>query len=389
MQSCILALGAIPIYLFAVRRIAPSQAAALAVCYLLYPPLQGSNLYDFHMQPIASTFVLFTIFFLDLERWVPCALSFLVAVNCREDISVGLTMLGLYSVLTGYRVKAGAVMAVVGTLYFVALRFVIMPHFGPSWFSDIYKDLYPEPNGPHSYGGVIYTLATNPIYVFRTLLSEEKLGYFLQIAAPVAFMPMRRAYLLPALLPGTLFTLLTTAYPPTIDIAFQYSGHFTPYLFMATAAALGAYRREARAPVRLPAAVIAMGMATLLCTIQWGAVPPHGPVKGGFVWHTYSPPTPADIQKAKDLAAVAATIPADAKFAVSEEELPHVSGRLNVMTLKYDTGHADYLLYGSNSNGSSVAQRALSSGEYVEQTRRGEIVLLKRATPGGTTAASP
>src|SRR5262249_25376825 len=142
-------------------------------------------------------------------------------------------------------------------------------------------------------------------------------------------------------------------------------------------------------PIRLPAAVIAMGMATLLCTIQWGALPPHGPIKGGFVWHTFVPPTPADVQKAKDLAAVAATIPADAKFAVSEEELPHVSRHLNVMKLKYDTRHADYLLYGWNSNGSSVAQRALAAGEYVELTRRGDIVLLKRAAPGGTTAASP
>jgi uncharacterized membrane protein len=388
MQSCILALGAIPIYLFAVRRIPASQAATLAVCYLLYPPLHGSNLYDFHMQPVASTFVLLTIYFLDGRKWLWCAASFVVAINCREDISVGLTMLGLYCILSGYRVTAGSIMAAVGTAYFIALRFVIMPHFGPSWFSDIYKDLYPQPNGPHSFGGVIYTLATNPIHVFRTLLTADKLRYFLQIATPVVFMPMRRGYLLPALAPGTLFTLLTTAYPPTVDIAFQYSGHFTPYLFVGTAAALAAYRREPRVGIKLPAAVAAIGVATLLCTIPWGAVPFHGPVRGGFVWHSYAPPSSADIQRAKYLAEVAAMIPEDAKFSVSEEELPHVSGRLNVMTLKYDTGHADYLLYGTSSVGSAVAQKALLAGEYVEVARRGEIVLLKSAVPDGTPRAS-
>src|SRR5439155_6913230 len=53
MQAVILALGAIPLYLFAVRRLPPLYAAIVAVCYLLYPPLHGANFYDFHFQPIA------------------------------------------------------------------------------------------------------------------------------------------------------------------------------------------------------------------------------------------------------------------------------------------------------------------------------------------------
>ena len=117
----------------------------------------------------------------------------------------------------------------------------------------IYKDLYPQPDGPHSYGGIIYTLATNPIYVFRTLLTEDKLRYALQIATPLAFLPLRRSYLLPALAPGFLFTLMTTAYPPTTDIAFQYSGHFTPYLFTASAVALAAYAGQRQAICALQA----------------------------------------------------------------------------------------------------------------------------------------
>ena len=202
----------------------------LAICYLLFPPLHGANFYDFHFQPIAATLVLFVIWFVDSRRWILLTIVFMLALSCREDISVGLTMLGIFLVLSGYRTRAGAIMAAAGMTYFVLMRFVIMQHFGPGWFSDIYKDLYPKPVGPIA--TVAYqTLATNPIFVFRTLLTPDKLRYLFQIVTPVAFLPFRRTYLLPALAPGSLFTLLTPAYEPTTDIGFQYSGHFTPYLF--------------------------------------------------------------------------------------------------------------------------------------------------------------
>jgi uncharacterized membrane protein len=191
LQSCILGLGAIPLYLFAERRLPPKYAAVLAVCYLLYAPLHGANFYDFHFQPIASTFVLFTIYFVDGKRWVLASIAFVIALGCREDISVGLTMFGLYCVYSGYRPRAGAVMAAIASAFFVAIRFFIMPRFSSTWFSDIYKDLYPQPDGQHSFAGVIQTLTTNPSYVFRTLLTSDKLRYFLQITTPIAFLPLR------------------------------------------------------------------------------------------------------------------------------------------------------------------------------------------------------
>jgi len=378
LQATLLGLGAIPIYLFAVRRLPPLYAAALAFCYLLYPPLHGSNFYDFHFQPIAATFVLFTIYFIDVRRWILAAIAFAVAIGCREDISVGLTVLGLYFLLTGYRPRAGTVMALAGATYFVVIRFSVMPHFGTNWFSDIYKDLYPQPDGPHNYGGVMHTLVTNPSYVFRSLLTQDKLRYFLQIITPIAFLPLRRAYLLPALFQGALFTLLTTAYAPTTDMGFQYSGHFTPYIFPAAAVALAAYRSGEKPNVKLRAALVAVCTGTILCTIHWGAFPPNGMIKGGFVNVNFAQPTEADRQKERDLVELAAMIPPEAKVGVSEEELPHVSGRLYVLTLKYGVGNAEYVLYGPGSQGGYVGTQALSDGSFVEVAARTGLMLLKR-----------
>ncbi len=373
-----LGLGAIPLYLFAARRLPRFYACTLTLCYLLYPPLHGSNFYDFHFQPIAATFVLFTIYFIDTRRWILAGITFIVAVGCREDISVGLAWLGLYLAVAGYRARAGTLMAISGAAYFVVIRFYVMPRFGQNWFSEMYKDLYPRPDGPHSYAGVILTLASNPMYVFQTLLTTDKLRYFLQIVAPIAFLPLRRSYLLPALVPGAMFTLLTTAYEPTIDIGFQYSGHYTPYVFTASAVMLSVYRSGTDASVKLRAALAALVTATILCTLHWGAFPPRGFVKGGFAHIGFDRPSAEQEQKARDLAELAAMIPPEASVSVSEEELPHVSTRLNILTLRSGTNLADYLLYGVNSNGAGHAAKALQDGEYVEIATRPGLELLQR-----------
>ena len=70
-------------------------------------------------------------------------------------------------------------------------------------------------------------------------------------------------------------------------------------------------------------------------------------------------------------------IPAEAKFAVSEEELPHVSGRLNVLTLKYGLTTTEYLLYGTSSAGAASVRRP-SPTVTSSRSPGGRACLLKR-----------
>jgi len=92
----------------------------------------------------------------------------------------------------------------------------------------------------------------------------------------------------------------------------------------------------------------------------------------------FTRPTAAHLQKERDLLELAAKIPKDATFSVSEEELPHVSGHLHCLTLRESTNSADYLLYGTESSGSGVGNKALADGDYVEVERRPGLVLLKK-----------
>jgi uncharacterized membrane protein len=377
LQSLILGLGAIPVYRLAARRIPQAAAVVLALVYLLYPPMHGLQFYDFHFQPIAAFFVLLVIDFVDDRRYVLCGLALAIALGCREDISVGLAVLGAFLALSGHRVRPGLVIAAVSAAYFVVIRFVVMPHFGSWFFQDIYKGLFPQ--GAETFGGVIATLLTNPTFVFVSLLTAEKLRYALQVLVPLAFLPVRRSYLAVAALPGALFTVMTTAYNPTIDIGFQYGGHFIPYLFAAAGVALAAYGQTAEGTIRRRAALSAVVAATVLCGVFWGAIPPRDMIHGGFHNMPMTPPTAADQQKDRDLRELFGRVPKDKFVAISEAEMPHVSG-LNILSLR-DTSDADYLLFGTNSGffGADRAYTAIREGRFQPLAERPGLALVRRA----------
>jgi len=372
MQSFVLGLGAIPVYRFAARRLSRGYAALIAFCYLLYPPMHGMQFYDFHMQPIASTFVLFVIDLVDDRRYWLCALAFAVAITCREDISVGLAILGAFLMLSGHRVFPGLVIAVVASTYFVLMRFVIMPSFGGWGFQDIYKELFPQ--GAPNFGGVIATLVSNPLFTIKSLMTTEKLRYLLQILLPLAFLPIRRGYLAVSLVAGSIFTLLTTKYAPTIDIGFQYSAHFFPYLFSALTLAVAGYRSEGVGLARRRAAMSALAVATAVAAVFWGAIPPRKAIHGGFsAAMTMNPPTAADRQKDKYIKELHAMVPRDASLGIGEAEMTHISHlKLKGLT---DSVDVDWIIYSPGSNG----DRALNNGEFEKIAERpGGLMLLKR-----------
>jgi uncharacterized membrane protein len=388
MQATILGLGAIPIYRFAARRLPRSHAMVLAAAYLLYPPLHGGNFYDFHFQPIAAVFVLATIDFLDERRDLAAAFTFVVALGCREDVSVGLALLGAFLALSGRRVRAGLVIAAVSTSYFVLMRFIVMPRLGPWWFGEMYDDLTPE--GPGNFSGVIATLVTNPMHVLHKVATADKLKYALQILVPLAFLPIRRAALVLSIVPGSIFTLLTTGYAPTTDIGFQYSGQFTAYIFPAAALALAGYGAPRTPSVRRGAAFGALVLATCLATFHWGAFPPRRTVHGGFAEVAMIAPTDANRQRDRDLRELHAMIPPQASVAISEMEMAHVS-HMTVRGLSDGVFDADYILYalGSGTYGSNNAEAALAHGDYQRVAVRPGLALLKKVAKPETTPREP
>jgi uncharacterized membrane protein len=378
LQCLLLGLGAVPLYRFAARRLSPQLAVLVTLSYLVYPPMHGAQFFDFHFQPVAAAFILAAIDAFDAKRMRLFWLFFVIALGCREDVSIGFAILGIFLVLAGHRAREGAIVAALSAVYFVAMRFFIMPAVGAWGFSDIYKDLIPA--GEAGFGAVVKTLVTNPLYTLRTLLTPEKLRYSLQIVAPVAFLPLRRRWLAVWLLPPAILTVLTTGYGPTLDIGYQYGADFIPYVFPAVALALAQIGRMEAGSSRRRAAAATMVLASLIATAAWGAFPPRRIFHSSYGVISFAPPTAQERRRGKALEEAMRLVPKKAILAASDRELSHVSNRIECWNLAVGTEGADYALYTKIDpippDRTEVA-KALSSG-WITVYDSPEIGLLKR-----------
>jgi hypothetical protein len=353
----------------------PAYACAISICYLFYPPLHALNFRSFSLETFAVTFLLFAILWIDSRRWVLAAISFSVALGCGEGAAFSLVALGLYLFLSGHRPRAGALIMGAAALYLFVVKLFVIPHFAASW-SDEARRAAGSPDDLHRVAEFVAAFAESPASTLRGILTPDKLGYLLQVLAPVALLPLRRASLVPAIAPGTILVLAAARSSSTIDVDLPHSEQFLPYVFAASVIALAAYRSEPMARVRFTAAMAALLVATLLATIHWGAIPPRG-ASQGFLHETFAPPSSVDGRKAHDLSDLLSMIPPDATYAVTDQELAHVARRLTVRSIKYEQ-RADYILYGLGAADANIAQNGLDRADYERIASRPDVALLQR-----------
>jgi uncharacterized membrane protein len=340
-QATMVGFAATTLYLFASTQIPRWSAVVLAWAFLLFAPLHGPTFYDYHelLPPLFFHFLLYWAIATNRNRWVLVLVP--VLWSFREDVAVGLTVLGLFLALTGIRARLGLVLAGASVAWFILIKFVLMPSWGQWWFASIYKEL--QPPGESGYGAVVQTLLLNPGYTLSTLLREEKLIYFLHMFGPLALLPARRLALVLLAIPGFFFSLLTTGYPPTVSIAFQYTCHSIPYLFAASVLALRVLGKGEAGIVRRRAALGAMALGVLSHSYVFGAALQHETFIGGFSKIEFEM-TPKERQRYHTIQRLNAMIPKDASVSATENEVPHVAARLTVYTLKDGGIPADYVL---------------------------------------------
>jgi uncharacterized membrane protein len=378
LQAFVVGLGALPVYLFAARRLSRVEACLLAAAYLLFAPAHAGNFYDFHFQPLGATLILWCLYFLDTRKNVPFVILFLIALGCREDVSMSFAVVGALMLASGYRPAAGLAVTLVSGVYFVVMRFLVMPRFGSWGFAGMYKALLPA--GDDSLLGAFKTVLSNPVYTLGTLLTKEKFFHVLAVFLPVAFLPLRRPALWILFAPAVFLTVLTTGYHPTTDTTFQYVFYWVPFLFTGSAWVLERISVERGARFRV-AAVSAMVLGTLLTSAHWGVVFQRATFASAWGRINLEPLTDAERQTLADLRALGAMVPQDASVAAGETDLPHVSNRLTAYTLRIDPSDADYVIFRPDSRefGAVRASAEWREGKFERVATRGKYVLLKKA----------
>jgi uncharacterized membrane protein len=381
LQSFLLGLSALPLYGFARRHLSDVMAAAVALVFLCYYPMHSSNFSEFQNVPVATFFLFSLVWAAETRRWVLCGLATAAALLLREDIPIGVAVIGGFFLLSGYRSFPGFVIAVSALSYFVYLRFHVMDDAGEWWYPNMYKDLWAD--GEKGYKSVIKTLITNPLFVLSKLVVEKKLIYLLHLLVPVAFLPARRWYLWAAFVPGVFLTLLVTNYDPPTLFSFHYVMHWAPYLFLAVPLALEALGKSLDlGVVRMRAAAATMVSVSLVLSYNYGAFAARpNSLKGGYSFIDFNF-EPREAERYARLQSLVELIPKDASVAATETVGPHVSSRVKMFTMRHGPQGAEYVLASSKelklSKTKPTLKAALESGQYGVLKRASEFALLKR-----------
>lgn len=386
-QATLLGFAALPLYGFARHHLSPWGAALLSFAYLLYPPLHGSNLYDFHFLSLTPLFAFALAWAIERGKrpWIIAAV--VLTLSVREDAAVIVAVLGVWQLLSR-RVRLGLALVAAGAAYFGLMKFVLMPlSAGGATFSGMYRELVPP--GGHGFGGVLETLLSNPAYAFKVATTTAKLRYALLIMAPLSFAPLRRPLGALFIFPGVLFTLLSSK-PPVVSLGFQYTAFWTPYLFVAAALLLGANafadpdegdrRRRSRAWLG------GLALASLLCSYQYGAVLQRHTAGGGFHRRYRFTTTAADLEMRRDRADIIARLPGDASVSASKFVVPHLSQRDSAYDFRFGPYDAEYILMSvrpPDRRERRTSKRALTSGEFGVVAENQRFVLLRRGAPTG------
>lgn len=129
-QTIILALGALAVYLISQKIIKKKHLSLLfALSYLCFFPIQRTNLFDFHAVVLATTFLLFAIYFnlVKENRW--SFVFILLSLLTKEHVGLVIFLFGLYLFFIKKEKKFGTVVAGIGVIFFVSSVYLIIPYF--------------------------------------------------------------------------------------------------------------------------------------------------------------------------------------------------------------------------------------------------------------------
>lgn len=337
-QSVWLALGALPLYLLARRKLErPWLALTLPAIYLAYPALHGANMYDFHSLTLLAPLTLWAVYFLDSERVRPYFATLALLLLVREDVALSACLLGAYAVATG-KPLTGAGTVAVALAYLAFTKLVIMPDAGlmmtagsgGTSYADFYSGMIPHPE--EGARGLLISLLTNPVFAAKSLLTSGKVFFFAALLVPLLLLPLFSGKKCLLMLYGFAFLGLASR-PYIYQLNFQYSVTLFPALL--AAAPDGALRvaqsRFARslgldAQRLITALLLASLGATALSGAKFGALAENRAFKAGWTTMQRAPSSEV-IAQHEAIEKLLARIPPDAPVSATTWLAPHLSNR--------------------------------------------------------------
>lgn len=320
-QTVVIALGAVPVFLVARRRLgSDAMAFVFAGAYLLHPAVGWTNRENYHPDSFLGVLVGMALYGAIERRWRVYAVFVVLALLVKEDVALVVIPLGIWVAMR--RDTRRGLATVVGALAAMLLgMFVLMR----SLIGVPTRNAWRIPFGGPT--GLVREVIERPGNVIDHFRSDDRPFYAWQMWFPVAFAFLRRPgiALVGAVVVGT--NMLSTYW-------YQYQIEYHYSLIIVPTAVIGAVMGAAALPLRWKRrAVAAVAVTSVWSSLMWGAVPLGAVLNPGatdpigrdlpYYW-------PADHPVAVAAREIMAAVPSDASVAAHHALTPHLSRRREI-----------------------------------------------------------
>jgi uncharacterized membrane protein len=350
LQALAVALGAVPLFALARRKVGAPLALGFAAAWLLNPSLQSAVLTELHAIPFAVPLILWAFWAVEARRpWQFLAAALLVA-SVKEEAALLAAGLGAWAVWRawvqrteesgrraedgGRRVNrrmawVGMTVIVAALAWFVLATFVIVPAFGAEVHrtaNSIYFQRYGVlGDSPLS---ILKNLLTNPGLVWSVASEPARVNYLLALFAGFGFLSLFGLDVLLLSLPVLLANLLSS-FAAQYYGDFRYTAPLIPYF--AVAAVYGLHRTFSffRMTSLRRGLITALALVWLMGWAGWTyAQMGRGPGGGA-----YDPPVITEHHRLADR--FFAQIPPDAPLTATAALHPHLAHRRFIYKFPY------------------------------------------------------
>jgi len=390
LQTLIVAVGAIPIFLIARHLLGSAWAGVLyAGVYLMLPALQAAVIFDFHGVTLAMSFVAFALWALLQKRYIAFGVWSLLVMSCKEDMPLLVFMMGLYILIIQRHWRVGMMTVTASLAWFALANFVIIPAYSPIGDS-IYIARYSGLGA--SLKEIMLSFLLHPLRVLAIAFEYPKWLYWLQLTMPVAFTSLLSPPLLLLSLPSLAINTLSRESATYTPNMFHYAAPIVPFVVVSSISGvawlsgrLGRNRQEVRSAWRGRLLVLVLG-----ASLGYHAMAGYTPLRLGFQWPAFD----AHDSLAEEMLE---KIPPQASVSAQNPLVPRLANRLQIYIFP-KIENAEYIAIDTQGSYYPFGDRQELCGEVrqlVEGTSYGVVffadglLLLQRGVADQVEASPP
>ena len=243
-QTIILGLSALPLYLITRDLINDYTALFVSFLYLVNPVVHGINCYDFHVQCFLPFLAFSSIYYLNRNEWKPYFVSSLLSLMVEEHFLYTMTFF-IFAFLTRSFIASHRrdniftkessyqVALLAAIFYWAMLSSSIIRFFNPIKSPILVAGRHYNVLGVNDPAKIPGYILAKPQAALDALKFNlfDKFMYLLQIFGPVSFLSFLSPVILVSTLPWFAISLLSN-YLPYYSIGYQYPAYVVPFIYI-------------------------------------------------------------------------------------------------------------------------------------------------------------